>query len=140
MFGNLSMGEIMVLAVIALVVLGPEKFPEYAKIAMRAFRDFRGYIDDIKREMANELKPVKDEIRELARHNPEEYIEDLSKALSSIDDEINTGNSSPDATTPAESPNSASEAAPETKPDPEETVSSEQAEEGRTESPERLDG
>ncbi|HNR33731.1 MAG TPA: twin-arginine translocase TatA/TatE family subunit [Candidatus Hydrogenedentes bacterium] len=133
MFGNLSMGEITILAVIALVVLGPEKFPEYAKIAMRAFRDFRGYIDDIKREMANELKPVQEEIRELARHNPEEYIEDLSKAISSLDDEKNAGGSTPNTET-------ASNAAPETDPGPKEADSTEQAEEGRTESPERLDG
>jgi Tat protein translocase TatB subunit len=77
----------MIIAVIALIVLGPEKFPEYAKIAMRAYRDFRGYIDDIKREMTEELKPVKEELRELARHNPEEYVEDLAKAISAIGDE-----------------------------------------------------
>ena len=87
MFGNLGMSEIMIIAVIALIVLGPEKFPEYAKIAMRAYRDFRGYIDDIKREMSEELKPVKDELRELARHNPEEYVEDLARAISAVDDE-----------------------------------------------------
>lgn len=143
MFGNLGMSEIMVLAVVALVVLGPEKFPEYAKIAMRAYRDFRGYIDDIKSEMANELKPVKDEIRELARHNPEEYVEDLAKAISSIDDERET---------PAK-PSGAESAAEldDTAPYADEEASSEPATEDRQEDresvaekpaefPERLDG
>lgn len=98
MFGNLGMSEIMIIAVIALIVLGPEKFPEYAKIALRAYRDFRGYIDDIKHEMANELKPVKDEIQELSRHNPEEYVENLAKAISAVDDEKKTS-PAPETTT-----------------------------------------
>lgn len=119
MFGNLGMSEIMIIAVVALVVLGPEKFPEYAKIALRAYRDFRGYIDDIKREMAQELKPVKEEIRELARHNPEEYIDDLTKAISSVD----SGKKSGDASVASEGAGDSSEASSgaagaETVPDP----------------------
>lgn len=97
MFGNLGIGEIIIIAAIALVVLGPEKFPEYAKIAMRAYRDFRGYIDDIKREMAEELKPVQREIQQLARHNPEDYVEHLAGAIASIDEE-------PTKDKPAEAP------------------------------------
>jgi len=143
MFGNLGMSEVMIVAVIALVVLGPEKFPEYAKIAMRAYRDFRGYIDDIKREMANELKPVKDEIRELARHNPEEYVEDLAKAISSLDDDEGKDVSLSSAGT-AISPDpeeTASERTPDTEPAPEEPQEpSESVAAKPAESPERLDG
>ncbi len=87
MFGNIGMGELIIIAGVALVVLGPEKFPEFAKIAMRAFRDLRGYVDDIKREMASELKPVQNEIRKLSQYNPEDYVENLAKAVASIDDE-----------------------------------------------------
>jgi len=86
MFG-IGTGELILLGIIALVVLGPEKFPEFAKIAMRAFRDLRGYVDDIKSEMAAELKPVQREIQQLAYRDPEEYIDKLSNALASVDDE-----------------------------------------------------
>jgi len=87
MIGNLGMGEILLIAGIALVVLGPEKFPEYAKIAMRAFRDMRGYVDEVKREMAEELRPIKKEIQELSRHNPEDYIDSITDAVTSVDDD-----------------------------------------------------
>ncbi len=88
MFGNLGMGEIIVIAGIALIILGPEKFPEYAKIAMRAWRDLRGYVDDIKREMAEELKPVKKEIQQLGQYDPEQYIDKLTEAVTSVNEEV----------------------------------------------------
>jgi sec-independent protein translocase protein TatB len=88
MFNSIGVGEIIVIAVIALIVMGPEKFPEFAKIAMRAFRDARGYFDDIKKEMANELNPVKREINQLSRYKPEEYIDKLAGAITSaVEDE-----------------------------------------------------
>jgi len=84
MFGNLGIGELIIIAGIALVVIGPEKFPEFAKIALRAYRDLRGYVDDIKREMAEEMKPVQRELRQLSQFNPEDYIENLAKAVAAI--------------------------------------------------------
>jgi len=87
MIGNIGMGEMLLFAGIALVVLGPEKFPEYAKIAMRAFRDLRGYVDEVKRDMTKELRPVKKEIEELSRHNPEDYVDSLTEAVTSVDDD-----------------------------------------------------
>ena len=103
MFGNLGMSEIIIIAGIALVLLGPEKFPEFAKIALRAYRDFRGYIDDIKRDVAEELKPVKQEIQQLSQYNPEDYVENLAKAVSSIGDEEKSKDSpsTPETSTPA---------------------------------------
>jgi len=88
MFNSIGVGEIIVIAVIALIIMGPEKFPEFAKIAMRAFRDIRGYVDDIKKEMANELNPVKREINQLSRYKPEEYIDKLASAVTAaVEDE-----------------------------------------------------
>lgn len=83
--GPFGMGEIIVIAMIALVVLGPEKFPEFAKIAMRAFRDLRGYVDDIKREMAEEVKPIKEEMHKLSQYDPEEYIAPFAEAMAAVD-------------------------------------------------------
>jgi sec-independent protein translocase protein TatB len=91
MFNSIGVGEIVVIGVIALIVMGPEKFPEFAKIAMRAFRDVRGYVDDIKKEMANELNPVKREINQLSRYKPEEYVEKLASAVTAaVEDEPET--------------------------------------------------
>ena len=87
MIGNLGIGEIVLIAGIALVALGPEKFPEFAKVALRAFRDLRGYLDEAKREISEELRPVKKEIEELSRHNPEDYIESLAGSVTDVDDD-----------------------------------------------------
>lgn len=87
MFGNLGMSEMIIIAGIALVVIGPEKFPEFAKITLRAFRDFRGYWDEVRREMENELKPVKKELNTLSQYNPEDYAENIARAVTSADEE-----------------------------------------------------
>lgn len=59
--------EMMLLAGIALVVIGPEKFPDFAKVVVRTVRDLRGYMDEVKRELSDELKPVEREMRSLTR-------------------------------------------------------------------------
>ena len=79
MFGSLGVSEIIVLAAIALVLLGPEKFPEFAKVVAKAYRDFRGYVDDTKRELTKELNPVKKELRHLNKFKAEDYIDALMK-------------------------------------------------------------
>ena len=136
MFGNLGIGEIIIIAGIALIILGPEKFPEYAKIAMRAYRDLRGYVEDIKREMAEELRPVKREIQQLAQHNPEDYIENLAKAVAAIDDHDDTTTAEEPEPQPTEPPPQ------DSTPTPEASAESTPPEPPRQpdESPERLDG
>jgi Tat protein translocase TatB subunit len=78
MFGNIGTGEIIIIFGLALVIIGPEKFPEFAKIVMRTIRDLRGYVDDLKRDIAREIRPVDDELSQLSRYNPEEYIDALA--------------------------------------------------------------
>jgi sec-independent protein translocase protein TatB len=38
---GVGFGEMIIIAGIALVVIGPEKFPEFAKIVLHTFRDVR---------------------------------------------------------------------------------------------------
>ena len=79
--GSIGIGEIILLAGIALVIIGPEKFPEFARIIVRTFRDLRGYVDDLKRDIADELRPVTDEVRQLSHYDPETYIDALSQEV-----------------------------------------------------------
>jgi len=84
---GIGFGEMILLAGIALVIIGPERFPEFAKIVLRTVRDLRGYVEEAKRDIAEELRPVKSELQELARHNPEEYIDSLAGSISdAVDD------------------------------------------------------
>ena len=57
MFG-MGMMEMLIIAGVALVVMGPEKFPDFAKVVLRTIRDFRGYMDEAKREISKEIIPV----------------------------------------------------------------------------------
>lgn len=76
--GSIGMGEIFLLMLIALVVIGPEKFPQFAKIIIRTFRDLRTYVDDVKHEISKELRPVNQEMQRLSRMDPENFIDALA--------------------------------------------------------------
>lgn len=70
--------EIIIIAGIALVVIGPEKFPDFAKLVIRTIRDLRSYVDEVKTEVGKEFKPLKKELDALARIDPEKYIDSLT--------------------------------------------------------------
>lgn len=75
---GIGFSEMVLIAGIALVVIGPEKFPDFAKLVIRTIRDLRGYVDDIKEEVSKELKPIKKEMDTLSRIDPEKYIDSLT--------------------------------------------------------------
>ena len=102
--------EILLLAGIALVVIGPERFPDFAKIVVRTIRDLRGYMDEVKSELSKELKPVEKEMREITRHDPRQYT--LSAASAK------TGAVPPQTATPAAEAARTGEGAPDTAPKP----------------------
>lgn len=70
--------EMVLIAGIALVFIGPEKFPDFAKLVIRTVRDLKGYVDDVKVEVAKEFKPLKKEMEALSRIDPEKYIDSLT--------------------------------------------------------------
>ena len=72
--------EMVVIVAVALVVIGPDRFPGFAKLVMRTLRDLRGYVNEVKEDIASELQPVKKELDELSRYRPEEYLEALTKS------------------------------------------------------------
>ena len=84
---GIGFGEMILIAGIALVIIGPEKFPEFAKIVLRTVRDLRGYVEEAKRDISKELKPVRREIQDLSRYNPEDYVETLAGSVMGGDEE-----------------------------------------------------
>lgn len=54
MFG-LSFGEIVIIAVLALLLLGPERLPDAAKTLGKGLRDFRKATDDLKVQIETEI-------------------------------------------------------------------------------------
>jgi sec-independent protein translocase protein TatB len=64
---DIGTGELLALAVLALLVLGPEKLPRYAAEAARFLRQIRSLANDARSEVTRELGPELDglDLREL---------------------------------------------------------------------------
>ena len=77
MFGSIGVMELVIIAGVALMILGPDKFPDFAKMGARFVRDIRSYGNEIQREIAKEIKPVQKELDELTKIDPEKYIDSL---------------------------------------------------------------
>jgi len=76
MFG-IGFFEALVLAAVGLLVLGPEQFPKFAKMAARFVRDIRSYANEVQTEIAKDLVPLTKELNDLRRINPEKYLDKL---------------------------------------------------------------
>ena len=99
--------EMMLLAGIALVVIGPENFPDFAKVIIRTIRDLRGYMEEVKKDLADELKPVEKEMRSLTQIGSE----NLNQLRSAVNNPAATTAAKPAAPvshTPEPSPDAAS--------------------------------
>ena len=107
---DIGFSEIVVIAVVALVVLGPEKLPKTARTLGHLFGRLQRYVNDVKRDIQRELEL--DELRKLqqnvqsaareietsmasATRDVEQNVRDVEAALSA------TASSAPSAATPA---------------------------------------
>ncbi len=81
---QLGIWEIVVILAIALVVVGPEKLPDVAKMVAKAMRDFRRYSEDLRREInqgvlgeaRNAMNDSKRAIESAIEETIEETVED----------------------------------------------------------------
>lgn len=96
MFGNIGWGEMMVIVVAALVILGPERLPGAIAWVTRSIRQVREYATGATQQLRDELGPEFDELRkplaeinELRNLNPRSMI---TKHILDGDDSLLTGN------------------------------------------------
>ena len=73
MFFDIGPLELVALAVIALLVLGPDKLPRYAADATRMLRQVRRMASDAKAEVSRELGPELQDIS-MADLNPRSLV------------------------------------------------------------------
>lgn len=68
MFG-IGIQELIIIAVIALIIVGPKKLPDLAKTLGKGLRDFQkaadGVTDDLKQTMQNDDKPKDNDLKEV---------------------------------------------------------------------------
>ena len=96
MFGNIGWGEMMVLLVAALVILGPERLPGAVAWSTKALRQVRDYASGATQQLKDELGPEFEDLRkplsdinQLRGMTPRSMI---TKHLLDGDDSIFTGN------------------------------------------------
>ena len=87
---DIGFSELVVIGVVALVVIGPERLPKVARTAGHLFSRFQRYISNVKADIAremelDELRKFKSEFEESARsiHNS------IHNEVSLIDHEVN---------------------------------------------------
>jgi Tat protein translocase TatB subunit len=59
MFG-IGFQELLVILVVALIVLGPQRLPEVAKSLGKFYRELKSAVDDVKSSLVTDLKSVKE--------------------------------------------------------------------------------
>ncbi|WP_428341118.1 Sec-independent protein translocase protein TatB [Mycobacterium sp.] len=64
MFGNVGWGEILVLIVVGLVVLGPERLPGAIRWTSSALRQARDYLSGMTTQLREDIGPEFDDLRE----------------------------------------------------------------------------
>ena len=103
MFG-IGVPELLVIFVVALIVLGPQRLPEVAKFLGKALAELRKATGDISEELSNARGMLEEEIRQAERAAQEEKTGKgggLNAAIPSQDQAasvLQTENSSPNLT------------------------------------------
>ena len=77
MIGSLGFPEILMIFVVALIVFGPKKLPDFAKTMGKTIREFRKTINDAKASIEDEIDKadITGEIKELNKEIKESIEE-----------------------------------------------------------------
>lgn len=111
---KLGIMELLVIFIVALLVLGPDKLPEYAKKFGVALREFRKATADISKDIQqNVVEPLEEIQRPLAEAVApiNEMTQQIQKDISGITDTVNGKKPAPAAKVP-EAPEAAPSQAP----------------------------
>jgi sec-independent protein translocase protein TatB len=96
MFANIGWGEMLVLVVVGLVVLGPERLPGAIRWTASALRQARDYLSGVTTQLREDMGPEFDDLRghlsELQKLRGMTPRAALTKHLLDGDDSICTGN------------------------------------------------
>lgn len=67
--------ELIIIMIVALVIVGPEKLPELARMIARAMRDLKRYAEDIRGEFERDLltEDVKRDVEVFTQDRPDDY-------------------------------------------------------------------
>jgi len=89
--------ELLLILIILIVVVGPEKVPDVARRLGRAVRAFRGATTQITQEIDKELRSIKEDVKIDISEDLRSIKEDVKIDISLDGDEKKAGNESPGA-------------------------------------------
>ena len=86
---NFGVTEVMIIAIVGLIVIGPERLPKVARTLGHLFGRMQRYVSDIKDDISREVEL--DELRQLQssmKEAAQEIEESVSKQVNLIEDEV----------------------------------------------------
>lgn len=97
MFGSIGFPELIMIFIVVLLVFGPKKLPEFAKLLGKTIREFRSTIDEAKSAIENEmykegltseLKDIGKDIKDTMNIFEKDIVKDTKDALNiyNVDD------------------------------------------------------
>jgi len=116
---DIAFSELLVIAVIALLVIGPEKLPKVARTAGIMFGRLQRYVNDVKADIQREVEL--DELRKLrsqfedAARSVQDSVHEVDKEVRAVGDDLNRSIGDPAAgagAAPAETASAAGAALP----------------------------
>jgi len=89
---DIGFSELLVIAVVALIVIGPERLPKVARTAGHLFGRLQRYVNDVKadinREMElDELRRLRNEFEETAR-SVEQSVSDVQRQVRAVGEDL----------------------------------------------------
>ena len=99
---DIGFSELLVIAIVALIVIGPQRLPTVARTLGHLFGRMQRYVNDVKADISREmemeeLKKMQSSIEDAAR-TMRDSVESVSKEVSHAESELNKlAQSAPDA-------------------------------------------
>lgn len=90
LFFDISMGELIIILLVAFLVFGPSKIPEIARKIGKGMNEIRRASDEIKREIAKESRKIEQDIT-VDNHvasDMKKAVDDISREVRDIDKPI----------------------------------------------------
>jgi sec-independent protein translocase protein TatB len=117
---DIAFSEIVVIAVVALIVIGPERLPKVARTLGHMFGRLQRYVNEVKadinREMElDELRKLRSEVQSAASEfesSIHKAAQEVDSGVRSVETELNDAGRSPAETAPAGAHDAAAAASP----------------------------
>ena len=90
---DIGFSELLVIMVVALLVIGPERLPKVARTAGHLFGRLQRYVNDVKSDIQrelelDELKKLRSQFEDAAR-SVEQSVNEVGREINAVSDDLN---------------------------------------------------